>query len=62
MQSVNASLPGDHWMVDLMEMIESTDGMKYILNVVDVFTGFVKLYALPNKNAETVAEKLLDMI
>ena len=62
MQSVNATQPGDHWQIDLMEMIESTDGMKYILNVVDVFTGFVMLYALPSKDAEAVAEKLWEMI
>jgi transposase InsO family protein len=61
-QSINASLPGDHWEIDLMEMIESTDGMKYILNVVDVFTGFVMLYAIPNNYAETIVEKLWEMI
>ncbi len=61
-QSVNASLPGDHLMIDLIEMIESTDHMHYILNIVDVFTGFVMLYALPSKDAETVAEKLWEYV
>jgi len=62
MQSVNASIPGDHLEIDLIEMIESTDGMKYVLNIVDVFTGFVMLYAIPNNYAETIAEKLWEMI
>jgi len=60
-KSINASLPWDHIMIDLMQMIESSDGMNYILTVVDVFTGFVMLYALPNKNAETIAEKLWNL-
>jgi hypothetical protein len=61
MKSVNATSPWDHIMVDLMQMIESSDGMNYILTVVDVFTGFIMLYALPNKNAETIAEKLWNL-
>ncbi len=62
MQSVRASQPGDHFMIDVMHMIESTDGMKYILTIIDVFTGFVMLYAIPNIQAETIAQKLWEVI
>ena len=62
LQSLDVSLPGDHWMIDLIEMVESTDGMNYILNVVDVFTGFVMLYAIPTKDPEMIAQKLWEMI
>jgi transposase InsO family protein len=62
LQSIHASQPGDHWMIDLIEMIESTDGMNYILNVVDVFTGFVMLYAIPTKDPDEIARKLWEMI
>jgi transposase InsO family protein len=62
MQSVHASQPGDHLMIDLIQMIESTDHMRYILTVIDVFTGFVLLFALPDKSAETIAAKLWEVI
>ena len=62
MQSVQASLPGDHLMIDVMHMIESTDKMNYILTVIDVFTGFVLLFAIPDKSAETIAAKLWEVI
>ena len=39
-----------------------TDHMSYILTVIDVFTGFVLLFALPDKSAETVAAKLWEVI
>ena len=42
-QSVKANKPGDHWMIDLIEMTESTDHMKYILTVVDVFTDAISI-------------------
>lgn len=62
MQSVQASQPGDHLMIDVMHMIESADHMSYILTVIDVFTGFVLLFALHDKSAETIAAKLWEVI
>lgn len=47
---------------DLMQTIESTDHKNYILTVVDVFTGFVILRALPANTAATVARELWDII
>jgi transposase InsO family protein len=54
-------MPGDHLMIDLMHMIKSTDNKNYILTVVDVFTGFVMLRALPDCSAATVARELWDI-
>src|SRR4051794_17082231 len=62
MQSVRASQPGDHLMIDVLHMVQSTDGKNYILTVIDVFTGFVLLFALENISAESIAEKLWDVI
>ena len=62
MQSTYASQPGDHLMIDVIHMIQSTDNMNYILTVIDVFTGFVMLFALPDKSAETIAAKLWEVM
>ena len=62
MQSISASQPGDHLMIDLITMTKSSDDMNYILVIIDVFSGFVILFALHEKDAETIATKLWDVI
>ena len=54
-RSVFAARPGDHFQMDLAQLPRSVDGMVYILLMIDVFTGFVVLTALPNKEDATVA-------
>ena len=39
---------------------ESTSGNSYVLVVSDYFTKWVKVYAIPNQEASTVARKLMD--
>ena len=39
----------------------SKDGNKYILVVIDVFTGFIMLRAMPDKGAETAARNLWEI-
>ena len=49
-------------MIDLKEMnTASSEGYKYVLVAVDVFTRFVFLFALPEKSALCVAKALLTL-
>ena len=57
-QFIAASGVWSHIQMDLAEFPESTDGHKYLLTVVDIFSGFVILRALKDKKAETVAQQL----
>ena len=61
LQSIQADLPLDHIAVDLKEFPLSIKGNKYMLVVVDVFTRFVILRALPDKKQATVAKELIDI-
>jgi transposase InsO family protein len=60
-RSVTATLPADHFQIDLAELPESLEGHNYLLVVVDVFTGFVMLKPLVNKEASTVARALWEI-
>ena len=60
-RSVHASQPGDHFIIDVMEMTMSTDKKKYMLVCVDAFTGFLLLRVLPDKDATTIARELFDI-
>ena len=57
-KSITASLPGDHFQIDLAELPESLEGHTFLLVVVDVFTGFVMLAPIVNKEAATIARAL----
>ena len=48
-RSIFAARPGDHYQIDLAELPESMEGYKFCLVLVDLFTGFVMLKAIPNK-------------
>ena len=58
---VQATLPGDHYQIDLASMPKSIDGKTFMLLCVDVFTGFVMVRALPDKTARSVATALFDI-
>jgi hypothetical protein len=57
-QSIHAATPSEHYQIDLMSMPDSLDGYSYCLVCVDVFTGFVMLEPLKNKEAASVARAL----
>ena len=57
-KSVEASRPGEHWMIDLISVPQDKHGKTLCLVVIDVFTGFIILRPLLNKEAETIARKL----
>ena len=60
-RSITASLPGDHYQIDLAQLPPSIDDYNYILILVDVFTGFVMLRTLKEKTAEATATALWDI-
>jgi transposase InsO family protein len=57
-RSVDAFLPCDHLQIDLGQFPVSTEGHTYCLVCVDVFTGFLFLEALKDKQMETIARAL----
>ena len=59
--SVSATLPGDHYQMDLAHLPLSYDGYKYCLVLVDVFTGFIMLKPLKDHSAEEVARAVWEI-
>jgi hypothetical protein len=57
-KSVDASLPMDKVVIDLLSLEGSRQGYFYVLVIVDVFSKFTWLRALKSKMAKEVAEKL----
>ena len=60
-RSVTALLPGDHFIMDIMELPNSTDGLSDLLVIVDVFTGFIILKPLINKEPAVIARALWEV-
>jgi hypothetical protein len=53
--------PGQHIHADLFGTLRtSAKGKKFILCVTEAFMKYVKLVALPNKEASTIAEAIFD--
>jgi hypothetical protein len=55
---VYAARPSDHYQIDLAQFPPSHDGFYFCLVLIDVFTGFVMLEPIQNKEASTVARAL----
>ena len=60
-RSIIAKLPGDHYLMDIMKMPLSTDGLSDVLVIIDVFTGFIMLKILLNTEAPTIARALWEV-
>jgi transposase InsO family protein len=60
-RTINAPLPGDHYQIDLATLPQSEEGHKYMFVLVDVFTGFIMLKALKDKQAPTIARALWEI-
>ena len=61
LQTIKAGYPMQIVSVDLMGPLpETEDGCKYVMVAVDCFTRWVKVYAIRNQEATTVAKKLVD--
>jgi len=61
-RSISASLPGDHLQIDLAQLPQSSEGYNYILVVVDLFSSFVLLRPMKDKQGITAANALWDII
>ena len=61
MKPVTALFPGDHYMMDIMTMPESSDGLTNLLVLIDVFTSFIMLRVLLDLSAETIARALWEI-
>ncbi|KAG0760208.1 hypothetical protein G6F16_008116 [Rhizopus arrhizus] len=54
--------PLDHWVMDLGTFnITSTSGNNFLLVMVDLFSRFTLLKAIPDKQALTIAKQLVDI-
>ncbi|KAL5469080.1 hypothetical protein EMCRGX_G030273 [Ephydatia muelleri] len=61
LQTVQAGSPMQIVAVDIMGPLpETKDGNRYVLVASDYFTRWVEVYAIPNQEAVTVAEKLVN--
>ena len=60
-RSITASMPGDHYQIDLAKLPTSIDGYNFILVLVDVFSGFAMLRTLKDKTAQTTATALWEI-
>ncbi|CDH61470.1 hypothetical protein RO3G_12673 [Lichtheimia corymbifera JMRC:FSU:9682] len=59
---VTANAPCDHWAIDLGELPTSqTGGYTFILVMVDIFTRYCVLRALPDKTAPTIARAVVSV-
>jgi transposase InsO family protein len=56
--SITAARPADHFQIDLAKLPQSIDGHNYCMVLVDVFSGFVMLQPIKDKEAPTVARAI----
>ena len=62
LQHVKADRPGDQWAIDLGDFnVTSDSGNNFLLVMLDIFTRFVVLRAIPDKSASTIARTLVDV-
>lgn len=60
-KSIEAKLPGDHYQVDLAMLPTSSEGYRYCLVLVDIFSGFLILKPLKTKKASEIARMLWEI-
>lgn len=53
------SQPMERVSVDLIDLMGSTQGNRYVLAIIDHFTRYLQLIPLPNKEAQTVADAFI---
>ena len=54
--------PGKHWEIDFTEVRPGKYGYRYLLVLVDTFSGWVKAFPTKKKTAMIVAKKILKKI
>ena len=60
-RSITAARPGDHYQMDLAAFPQSLEGHTFCLVLVDVFTGFVFLKPIRDKEAATIARAVWEI-
>ena len=60
LQSIVVSTPGEFVATDFTKMPRSKRGNNYVLVIQDYFTKYVDLYALPDQEATSVAQKIFE--
>ncbi|KAK1327537.1 hypothetical protein QTO34_013039 [Cnephaeus nilssonii] len=53
---------GEHWEVDFTEIKPPASGYKYLLALIDTFSGWVKAYPIRTETTSIVVKKLLQEI
>ena len=62
LRRITADAPGDHWAIDLADLnVTTPSGNNYVLVMVDIFSRFCILRAIPDKTALTIAKQLVDV-
>ena len=61
MQSIKTGFPLERIQIDILERLPETNrGNKYVTVVVDMYTKWPEAYSLPNEEADTVAQAVMD--
>ena len=61
MQSIKTGYPLERIQIDILgPLAETNRGNKYVAVVVDMYTKWPEAYALPNQEADTVAQAVMD--
>ena len=62
-QRIVSKAPFNRWCMDLVDFgTKESDGMKWVLNVVDTFSKYAWSRAMPNKDGETVVKHLTEIL
>jgi transposase InsO family protein len=62
MKALEVGAPCQRWAIDLCGPFRTSDGYKYLFTAIDAYSKYVILQPIRNKEAETVAQAILDRI
>ena len=62
MKALEVGAPCQRWAIDLCGPFRISDGYKYLFTAIDAYSKYVILQPIRNKEAETVAQAILDRI
>lgn len=62
LKSIRGQFAGDKWVIDLIPLPEDIDNSKFILHILDVYSGFNILVATKAKSGYAIAEALYEVM
>ena len=62
LKSIRGKFAGDKWVIDLIPLPEEVDNTRYILHILDVYSGFNIIVATKAKSGEAIAEALYEVM